>query len=117
VDSIRFGEEVDFCEFRDGHWELKMRNGHVAQAEVIIAASGVRHHPNIPQLPGIEHFAGARFHSARWDHTVQLDGRRVGVIGTGSTAIQITSALVSRVAKFKLFQRTAQWVYKGENRG
>jgi len=115
VETIRFGEEVDSCEFRDGRWQIKMKNGHTDQADVIIAASGVLHHPNIPDLPGLKSFGGACFHSARWDHTVQLDGRRVGVIGTGSTAIQITSALVSRVAKFKLFQRTAQWVYKGEN--
>jgi cation diffusion facilitator CzcD-associated flavoprotein CzcO len=70
----------------------------------------VLHHPNVPQFRGIESFQGAWFHSARWNHSVPVDGKRVGVVGTGSTAVQITSALVPRVAKFTLFQRTAQWV-------
>ena len=55
------------------------------------------------------------FHSSRWDHEVQLDGKRVGIIGTGSTAVQIVSAVVDRVAKLSLFQRTAQWVMPQEN--
>ena len=55
------------------------------------------------------------FHSARWDHDVPLDGARVGIIGTGSTAVQIVSAIVDRVAKLSLFQRTAQWVMPQEN--
>ena len=62
-----------------------------------------------------ETFAGASFHSARWDHSVPLTGKRVGVVGTGSTAIQITTALVDKVAHFDLFQRTAQWVMPIEN--
>jgi cation diffusion facilitator CzcD-associated flavoprotein CzcO len=69
----------------------------------------------MPDIEGLDEFEGACFHSARWDHTVPLDGRRVGVVGTGSTAIQITSALVDRVEHYSLFQRTAQWVMPGEN--
>jgi cation diffusion facilitator CzcD-associated flavoprotein CzcO len=115
VSSIRFGREIVDCEFRDGRWHLRASTGETDVADVIIAATGVLHHPNVPHLPGIESFAGASFHSARWDHSVPLDGRRVGVVGTGSTAIQITSALVERVAKFVLFQRTAQWVMPGPN--
>ena len=58
---------------------------------------------------------GALFHSARWDHDVPLDGRRVGVVGTGSTAIQIVAALVERVGSLSLFQRTAQWILPQDN--
>jgi len=108
--SIRFGEEITKCEFVDGRWRLESSRGTKDEADVVIAATGVLHHPNIPHFEGIESFAGARFHSSRWDHSVRLDGRRVGVIGTGSTAIQITAALARRVAKFELYQRTAQWV-------
>jgi len=115
VDSVRFGEEISSCEFIDGRWQIRMKSGKTDQADVIIAASGVLHHPNIPDIPGLASFRGACFHSAAWDHSVPLDGKRVGVIGTGSTAIQITTALVDRVAKFKLFQRTAQWVLKLPN--
>ncbi|MBM4255515.1 MAG: NAD(P)/FAD-dependent oxidoreductase [Deltaproteobacteria bacterium] len=116
VDSVRFNEEITSCEFIDGRWHLRMKSGKTDHADVVIAASGVLHYPNIPEIPGLGSFKGACFHSARWDHRVPLDGKRVGVIGTGSTAIQITSALVDRVARFKLFQRTAQWVLKLPNR-
>ena len=113
---VRFGEEIISCEFIDGQWQIRTGIGQTDQADVIIAATGVLHHPNQPDLPGLNSFRGASFHSAQWDHEVPLDGKRVGVIGTGSTAIQITTALVDRVARYKLFQRTAQWVYKAENK-
>ena len=112
---IRFNAELTGCEFDEGRWQLSLTDGQRAVADVVIAATGVLHHPNVPQLPGLDDFDGASFHSARWDHSVPLDGRRVGVIGTGSTAVQITSALVGRVAKFSLFQRTAQWILPIEN--
>ena len=73
------------------------------------------HHPAYPEIEGLDSFAGARFHSARWDHDVALAGKRVGVIGTGSSAIQIVSALVDEVAELTLFQRTPQWVAHADN--
>jgi cation diffusion facilitator CzcD-associated flavoprotein CzcO len=112
---IRTGVEVTHCAFVDGRWRLALSDGTTDVADVVIAATGVLHHPRLPEIEGLDTFAGAAFHSARWDHSVPLDGRRVGVIGTGSTAIQITSALVDRVAHFSLFQRTAQWVAPMEN--
>jgi cation diffusion facilitator CzcD-associated flavoprotein CzcO len=108
--SIRFGEEITKCDFSGGRWHLESNRGTKDKADVVIAATGVLHHPNIPNFEGIESFTGACFHSSRWDHRVSLDARRAGVIGTGSTAIQITAALASRVSRFTLFQRTAQWV-------
>lgn len=116
VGTIRFGEEIQHCQFRDGRWRIRTSTGKDDVADVIIAATGVLHHPKFPDLPGLDTFEGVWFHSARWDHGVELDGKRVGVVGTGSTAIQITTALVDRVAKFDLFQRTAQWVMPIENR-
>jgi len=115
TETIRFGEEVASCEFTSGRWKIRTKSGREDEADIVIAATGVLHHPNIPEFAGMETFRGACFHSARWDHSVPLDAKRVGVIGTGSTAVQITSALAGRVAKFKLFQRTAQWVLKTEN--
>lgn len=114
-ERIRFGEEIVRCEFVDGRWHLRTGRGNADVVDVVIAATGVLHHPNLPSFEGLDSFSGAWFHSARWDHAVPLDGRRVGVIGTGSTAVQITSALVDRVAHFSLFQRTAQWVIKVDN--
>jgi cation diffusion facilitator CzcD-associated flavoprotein CzcO len=115
IDAIRFGEEVVRCVFEDGRWRIRTARGLEDEADFVIAATGVLHVPNVPDLPGLDDFAGACFHSARWDHSVPVDGRRVGVVGTGSTAIQMTSALVDRVAHYSLFQRTAQWIMPQEN--
>ena len=109
-DYVNFNEAVPYCEFKDGRWHIETSNGRKDVADVLIAATGVLHVPHVADIPGLDDFKGSWFHSAQWDHSVPLDGKRVGVIGTGSTAIQITSALVDRVERFDLFQRTAQWV-------
>ena len=113
--AIRFGQEITRCTHRDGRWQLETAAGLRDEVDFVIAATGVLHHPNLPEIPGLDEFAGALFHSSRWDHDVPLDGQRVGVIGTGSTGVQITSALVGRAAKLSLFQRTAQWIMPQAN--
>jgi len=113
---VRFGDEVVSCAFSDGKWHLTTASGHTDTVDVVIAATGVLHHPRYPDLAGLDAFEGACFHSARWDHSVALDGARVGIVGTGSTAVQIVSAIVDRVAALSLFQRTAQWIAPQDNR-
>ena len=115
VRSIRFGDEVVRCEFRHGRWHLDTAAGVHDVVDVVIAATGVLHHPRLPDIAGLDSFGGAMFHSARWDHAVPLDGSRIGIVGTGSTAVQIVSAVVDRVARLTLFQRTAQWVMPAAN--
>jgi len=110
VPSIRFGDEVVRCQWDNGSWQLTTSKGHRDEVDVVIAATGVLHHPKYPEIAGLDSFGGAVFHSARWDHQVPIDGARVGIIGTGSTAVQIVSAIVDRVASLALFQRTAQWI-------
>src|SRR5688500_13208861 len=112
---VRFGEEVTSCEWLNGQWNLTTSNGQVDVVDVVIAATGVLHHPNVPDLPGLDEFEGPSFHSARWDHDVPLEGKRVGVIGTGSSGIQITGALAGNVGRLTVFQRTAQWIMPQEN--
>jgi cation diffusion facilitator CzcD-associated flavoprotein CzcO len=112
---VRFGDEVVAAAYVDGRWHLETASGHRDEVDVVIAATGVLHHPRYPDIAGLDSFEGACFHSARWDHDVKLDGARVGVIGTGSTAIQITAALVGRVEHYSLFQRTAQWIMPSPN--
>jgi cation diffusion facilitator CzcD-associated flavoprotein CzcO len=112
---IRFGSEVTRGSFRAGRWQLETSDGRRDEVDAVIAATGVLHHPKLPDIEGLDRFGGALFHSARWDQTVKLDGRRVGIVGTGSTAVQMTSALVDRVARLSLFQRTAQWIMPQEN--
>jgi len=114
-EHIRFGEEVTALEYADGRWTLFTGTGHQETFDAVIAATGVLHHPNVPDLPGLDTFEGAAFHSARWDHDVALEGRRVGVIGTGSSAVQITGALIDTVGHLDLFQRTPQWIMPVDN--
>jgi cation diffusion facilitator CzcD-associated flavoprotein CzcO len=113
--SVRFGEEVVAATYSGGRWTIETATGSRDEFDVVIAATGVLHHPNVPDLEGLDTFRGAAFHSARWDHSVALSDARVGVVGTGSTAVQITTALAREVRHFTLFQRTAQWVLPQAN--
>jgi cation diffusion facilitator CzcD-associated flavoprotein CzcO len=115
TERIRFGDEVIRCAFEGGRWRLETASGHRDEADFVIAATGVLHHPRLPDIEGLGAFEGALFHSARWDHDVPLEGRRVGIVGTGSSAVQTTSAIVDRVGKLSLFQRTAQWIMPVDN--
>jgi len=114
-EQIQYGKEITRCEFEDGRWKIEMSDGSTDAGDFVIAATGVLHHPAYPDIEGLDSFEGATFHSARWDHDVPLAGKRIGVIGTGSTSIQIVSALADDVAELTLFQRTAQWVMPIQN--
>ncbi|OBJ83794.1 flavin-containing monooxygenase [Mycobacterium asiaticum] len=85
-------------------------------AKHIVVATGALAEPNIPQLPGMDRFAGPLFHSARWDHGIDLTGKRVAVIGTGASAAQFIPALQSTVAHMTVFQRTPAWVLPRHDR-
>lgn len=112
---VRFGEEVVTCRYSEGRWHLSTAAGFEDDADVVIAATGVLHHPRYPEIDGLDAFQGPMFHSSRWDHRVTLDGARIGIIGTGSTAVQMVSGIVDRVGSLSLFQRTAQWIMPQEN--
>jgi cation diffusion facilitator CzcD-associated flavoprotein CzcO len=107
---IQYRQEITRCEFDNGRWKIEMADGSTDVGDFVVAATGVLHHPAYPDIEGIDSFAGTAFHSSRWNHGVPLAGKRVGVIGTGSSAIQIVGALVDQVGELSLFQRTAQWI-------
>ncbi|MEB3051507.1 NAD(P)/FAD-dependent oxidoreductase [Mycolicibacter sp. MYC123] len=109
---IRFGSMVtravwDDDEFR---WHVFTEDGKEYVAQFVVSGVGGLHIPRLPDIDGIDEFTGAAFHSAQWDHTVDLAGKRVAVIGTGASAIQIVPAIVDRVAELQLYQRTPPWV-------
>ncbi len=112
--NIRFGAAVTRAEWVDGpgqpHWELEISDGSRDTADVVVSATGVLHLPRLPDIDGLRTFAGPCFHSARWDHSVQCAGKRVGLIGTGSSGVQIIGALATEVRSLSVFQRSAQWV-------
>ena len=107
---IKFNQQITACDFQDNQWHIETTDGEIDCADFVIAATGVLHHPRYPDIQGIDDFQGNIFHSARWDHAVPLDGKRIAVIGTGSTGVQIISALASRAQQLTHFQRTPQWI-------
>ena len=81
-------------------------------ASAVISAVGQLNRPSIPQLPGLERFAGPAFHTAQWRHDVDLAGKRVAVIGTGASAMQVVPKLAAEADKLVIFQRSAQWAIR-----
>src|SRR5699024_4848827 len=79
-------------------------------ARVLISAAGVLCEPKMPEIEGISDFSGDVFHTARWDHSIPLAGRRVAVIGTGASAIQVVPSIASEGGHLDVYQRTAPWV-------
>ena len=108
--SIRFNSEIASADWDGGKWRIRTRDGQTDWGHILIAATGVLHHPSLPDIPGMADFEGACFHSACWDHSVALDGQRIGVIGSGSTGVQIVSALAKRASRLVHFQRSPQWI-------
>lgn len=97
-------------------WILEARDGATYHHDVLITACGVLHHPSYPKIEGLETFGRACFHTARWDSSVDLNGKTVAVIGTSSTGTQVVSALSRTPCRLKVFQRTAQWIFPIPNR-
>ena len=108
---IRFRCEVEEAAWDEDAqvWRIETSQGPVT-ANVVVAGMGPLAEPKLPDIPGIETFKGRAFHSARWDHDHDITGKRVAVVGTGASAIQIVPAIQPRVAKLKVFQRTPPWI-------
>jgi cation diffusion facilitator CzcD-associated flavoprotein CzcO len=108
---IRFRHEV-----RDAAWDERALAWRIETPEgaytarVLVLASGALSEPALPKLPGIDTFKGAAFHSARWDHTYDLNGKRVAVVGTGASAIQFVPEIQPLVSRLYVFQRTPPWI-------
>lgn len=107
---IHFNEAVVSSVYERGRWTLATSQGREVTADFVIAATGILHHPAKPAIEGLDSFQGQIFHTAEWDHSVPLAGRRLGVIGTGSTAAQVIPELVKVAGKVSVFQRTPQWI-------
>ncbi|GAA0957177.1 NAD(P)/FAD-dependent oxidoreductase [Actinocorallia libanotica] len=114
--NIRFGTEIRSLAWDDAaqEWEITCSTadgGTVAsRANAVITATGFLNSPKYPDLPGREAFAGPSVHTAAWDHSLDLAGKRVGVIGAGATSVQVVDAIIGDVAHLTLFQRQPHWV-------
>jgi cation diffusion facilitator CzcD-associated flavoprotein CzcO len=108
---VRFDHVV-----RDARWDERAQVWRVETsqgtytANVLVMASGALSEPRVPDLPGFENFKGKSFHSARWDHSYDLTGKRIAVIGTGASAIQFVPAIQPQVERLHIFQRTPPWI-------
>lgn len=109
---IRLEHEVTLMRWDNDalHWVIDAANGTTLTADVVVSATGPLSDPKLPDIPGLADFPGKVFHSARWDHGHDLAGKRVAVIGTGASAIQIVPEIQPRARRLTLFQRTPPWV-------
>ena len=108
---IRYNNEITSAQWQDGKWQIRSADGEEDWGDVLVCAVGALHVPRYPtEIAGFGSFTGAAFHTARWDHNVNIRQQRVGIIGTGSTAAQVVPGIVDKVKSVSLFQRTAQWV-------
>jgi cation diffusion facilitator CzcD-associated flavoprotein CzcO/acetyl esterase/lipase len=109
---LRLGQAVTEARFDEaaGLWRLRTASGLELEAPFFVCSTGPLNQARWPDIPGLESFTGPRLHSARWDAGVPLAGRRIGVIGTGSTASQLIPPLAQAAGQLHVFQRTANWV-------
>ena len=109
---IRFNTEIREATFdaKANKWRIAKTDGEVVTADLLVSAVGLFNQPLIPDLPGRDSFGGPQFHSSRWDHDCDLDGKTVAVIGTGASAIQFVPEIAPRVGKLLVFQRSSQYV-------
>ena len=111
-DLVRTGAEVTGATWDDGagRWTVALATGEELTSDVLVSAVGQLSRPAVPRIPGLDDFHGPVFHSATWDHDVDLAGKRVGVIGTGASAIQFVPAIAGQVGSLTVFQRSAPYV-------
>jgi len=107
---MRLGKGVEEGRWEDGGWTVRTADGEEMRADFLVSACGFLHRWRTPDIPGLETFEGSAFHSADWDHEAPLSGRRVGVVGTGSSGVQIVGEVANRALKLTHFQRTPQWI-------
>jgi cation diffusion facilitator CzcD-associated flavoprotein CzcO len=103
----------DETEYR---WHVFTDTGQEYVAQFLISGAGALHIPRLPDIDGLAEFQGPAFHSAQWDHDVDLTGKRVAVVGTGASAIQIVPGIIREVAELQLYQRTPPWVVPRPNK-
>ncbi len=114
---IRFNSLAERAHWDDSaqRWHVFTATGQEYVAQFLISGAGALHIPSIPDFEGRDEFAGTAFHSAQWDHDIDLTGKRVAVIGTGASAIQIVPGIIGEVAELQLYQRTPPWVVPRPN--
>jgi cation diffusion facilitator CzcD-associated flavoprotein CzcO len=109
---IRYDSAVEALEWEPdaGHWRVSLADGAELTPKAVVSGIGALHVPSMPAIPGASRFAGPVFHSAQWDHSCDLRGKRVAVIGTGASAIQFVPKVAEEASSLRVFQRTPPWI-------
>ncbi len=109
---LRLGTEIVEARFDEtqGAWTLTTDKGDTVTARVVVSGVGGLVDPALPDIKGLQSFGGELFHTARWNHDYELTGKRVGVIGTGASAVQVVPSIAPQVERLAVFQRTPAWV-------
>lgn len=110
---LRLGSKVDRAAYdEDLHgWRVDLENGRTFTTRFIICATGWLTKPKLPDIRGLSRFQGDVVHTAKWDDALKLEGRRVAVIGTGASAVQLVPVIAPEVQQLSVFQRTAVWLF------
>ena len=116
---LRLGTEVKRASFdrERGRWRVEIAGGDAREFDLLVTACGQLTTPDIPAIPGLEDFEGPSFHSAEWDHELDLAGKRVAVLGTGASAIQFVPPVAEIAASTTVYQRSAPWIMPKMDRG
>ncbi len=116
--SVRLNTDITHAAWdaAEALWRVQTADGATAEFDVFIPAVGQLSRPVIPPFPGLDDFRGAHFHSAAWDHGVDLAGKRIALVGSAASAVQIAPELAKVAAHLDVFQRTANWLVPRNNR-
>ncbi|MBJ7289301.1 NAD(P)/FAD-dependent oxidoreductase [Williamsia sp.] len=108
---LRLGVTVEAVRWTGAEWTLTLAEGEQLTADVVVGATGQLNVPGYPPIPGLDDFEGPSMHTARWRRDVDLEGRRVAVVGTGASAVQVIPAIADTVGELVVFQRSAPYVF------
>ncbi len=117
AEACEFGRTVERAEWNDADskWTVHLADGERVVSDIVVSAIGMFNSVVLPDIPGLDDFAGTMFHSSRWDWDHSLAGERVGVIGAAASAVQLVPEIAKEAGQVHLFQRTANWVLPKED--
>jgi len=115
---LRLSTELESAQFfpEEGIWRLRTTSGETLTCDVLVSAVGQLNRPSLPHIPGLDSFQGTSFHSARWPRDTELSGKRVAVVGTAASAVQLVPRLARTASLLYVLQRSANWMLPKKDR-
>jgi len=107
---IRCGSQVVRADYQSGEWQVTLKGGGQLQARYLVSAVGQLHHPRIPDFDGLNDYSGPAFHTADWDHSVELEERDIACVGNAASAIQLIPEVAKVAKKLTVYHRSPNWI-------